>query len=88
MCPQKLRRLTQRRLSLVKHGRIGLEHVRHAGHDLERDRHVRLCGPSGEANRVAEEDLVGADLEQQGGSPLRSPKMGLMYGSRGLAAAT
>jgi hypothetical protein len=39
--------------------------VRHTRGDVQRDRHVRACGLSGEAYGVVEEYLIASDLDEE-----------------------
>ena len=55
----------QRRFAFVEHRREGLEDVRNAGDDLERDAHVVRGCARRQPQRVTQQDLVGPDLYQE-----------------------
>ena len=75
---QELSGSVQRRGPFVKDRVIGLEDVGHPRGDVERDLDVGGGGLSREADGVVEENLVDSGLDDQGGSPDRSAKIGLM----------
>ena len=78
----------ERRSGLIEEARIRLEDVRDARGDIERDRDIGDGGPCGEPERVAQEDLVGTDLDEQRG---QFPEIGedrADLGVRGVGPAT
>ena len=75
---QELSGSVQRGGGFVEDRVVGLEDVRHPGGDVEGDLDVGGGGPAGEADGVVEEDLVGADLDDQGRQAGRSAKTGLI----------
>ena len=64
-------------IPLVEHGRVRLEHVRNPGNDVEGHGYVRGGCPCGQTDRVTEEDLVGAHLDQH----RRQPSEITLYGA-------
>ena len=67
------------RFPLVKHRGVRLEHVWHSGKNVEGHPHIVNGCTTGEPEGVAQEYSVSlTELTSIGGSPCRSPKMGLM----------
>ena len=61
---EERRRSVERCVPLIQHRRKALEHVRDTWGDFERDGDIADGCPCGEPERVAEEDLVGTNLDQ------------------------